>query len=513
MGFLLTSGVRQGCPLSPLIFVLSVDILLRTLERIEGITTRAFADDIGMVMDNFSLNYLVVFDIFQRFAKVSNLYLNLPKTVIIPLWPKGIKETKYKLQSQSEHSMEHRRLLLTVDIASHGRYLGFMEGPGKRDHSWDKPLIKYDKVSRIWAKERAGLHMSIKAHNVYAISVLSFVGQLENPSDPTIKTSKSLIPIMASGPGNWISHQDLIYAKDSYGQASQLRSIKHMCQASHIRVAFTDITDYKYMHTQIQEWRRTTEQLSHLAYYHTWYNQAHCTTLNSTVDNCSSLLSLSSLLELAHSRFAKSEDPPLTAASPQFRSHCQALAYEILLKKDTPNFNNRIRYKMHRWQLNVPPHRLADKIHRRLLQLRRLVSPRVLTSVWKLLWNGWITGRRFQNRSTTFCLFRCSDTAEDSIEHYVRCPIIREFARRKLNLHDLFPEHFFLAVDHLSIDDLTCIALLTYSVFTSLIALANNADAMPREEYVQLLCTRLKFAVEGHSKSSKVLLTRFGPPA
>jgi hypothetical protein len=189
------------------------------------------------------------------------------------------------------------------------------------------------------------------------------------------------------------------------------------------------------------------------------------------------------------------------------------MAYEILLKKDTPNFNNRIRDKMHRWQLNVPPHRLADKIHRRLLQLRRLVSPRVLTSVWKLLWNGWITGRRFQNRSTTFCLFRCSDTAEDSIEHYVRCPIIREFARRKLNLHDLFPEHFFLAVEHLSLNDLTCIALLTYSVFTSLIALANSADTMAREEYVQLLCTRLKFAVEGHSKSSKVLLTRFGPPA
>jgi hypothetical protein len=65
----------------------------------------------------------------------------------------------------------------------------------------------------------------------------------------------------------------------------------------------------------------------------------------------------------------------------------------------------------------------------------------------------------------------------------------------------------------MNLSDLTCIALLTYSVFTSLIALAANSDQLPREEYVQLLFTRLKFAVEGHSKSSKVLLTRFGPVA
>ena len=49
-GFTARCGVRQGCPISPLIFATVVDILLRRLvRRYEGIVLRAFADDIGIV--------------------------------------------------------------------------------------------------------------------------------------------------------------------------------------------------------------------------------------------------------------------------------------------------------------------------------------------------------------------------------------------------------------------------------------------------------------------------------
>ena len=52
-GFTMNGGVRQGCLLSPLLFAVCVDILLRMIEQhIEGCTARAFADDIAVIISD-----------------------------------------------------------------------------------------------------------------------------------------------------------------------------------------------------------------------------------------------------------------------------------------------------------------------------------------------------------------------------------------------------------------------------------------------------------------------------
>ena len=183
-GFDMESGVRQGCPISPLLFAASVDILLRILaKRLPGNSFRAFADDIGAVFSNWDQASPIAETIFKEFAEMSGLELNISKTVCIPLWDENIQTIQQRIKAS-------RNMWSTVKVADKGKYLGFQIGPGSPGKSWDKPLLKYYSRCKQWGDLGLGTLFTANAYNTFICSTLGFVAQLVPVDSQVIRPSK-----------------------------------------------------------------------------------------------------------------------------------------------------------------------------------------------------------------------------------------------------------------------------------------------------------------------------------
>ena len=139
--FVAEVGIRHGCPLSPLIFAVVADILLRVLKSRHGDLsfTRAFADDTAMLVQD-TAHLEEIFVTFYEYAGFSNLHLNLKKTVIIPLFLPG------DLQRARERILLHLPEASGMEINDHAKYLGALVGPGAAGRYWDAVILKVMKV-------------------------------------------------------------------------------------------------------------------------------------------------------------------------------------------------------------------------------------------------------------------------------------------------------------------------------------------------------------------------------
>ena len=88
--FELSQGVRQGCPLSPYLFILSVEILaeaIRNKREITGIKIQdtefklsQYADDTTLILDGSEESFKASLTLIEAFGKMSGLKLNDRKT-------------------------------------------------------------------------------------------------------------------------------------------------------------------------------------------------------------------------------------------------------------------------------------------------------------------------------------------------------------------------------------------------------------------------------------------------
>ena len=145
----------------------------------------------------------ILMSIFLEFGSISNLRLNMPKTVLIPLW-EAPKDRIKKWLSEGYPDWAN------VEIDWAARYLGFFIGPGKGARSWEKAQKEFTTRIRTWSSLHLGMHMNSRVYRAFCCSVLAFVWQLEAIPAEIYEEEKQAIRKMAPGPGNWIRHDILL---------------------------------------------------------------------------------------------------------------------------------------------------------------------------------------------------------------------------------------------------------------------------------------------------------------
>ena len=151
---------------------------------------------------------------------------------------------------------------------------------------------------------------------------------------------------------------------------------------------------------------------------------------------------------------------------------------------------------------------------RKLQYLSDWVAPRVCAATFSTLWNRWTTARRFQKRNLDCnrCVLGCGGEAEDSLEHYSRCKVVRAVAGTILKIgtdEDDTKDWFFLnGKCSVEGEDLACLALLHYASYNATNDYRRNGIRDP-ERARDAMVQHLRNAVRGHSASTKLLDNRW----
>jgi ribonuclease HI len=165
-------GVKQGCPLSPILFILCFDPLLCAVRVVRGVLlTAAAADDLAVVTRDFS-TIIAIMHIITHFSLLSGLGINTDKSALLPTIPDSSTHTPIQTLISSSPWKD----LLLVDQYLH---LGVLVGHGVTlAQQFAVPHAKAMGRLRSYipSLRRMPIHRRSTIINVFIISIYMYLG-------------------------------------------------------------------------------------------------------------------------------------------------------------------------------------------------------------------------------------------------------------------------------------------------------------------------------------------------
>ena len=448
--FYVLCGVKTGCPLSSILFLLCVNPfidLFNWLSDNPGFSiTRVCADDFGSTMDQL-YRIKTQASIFKLAAGVAGLHLKPSKCIIIVSCIELSDDIVDAIRLWLSHNVPD---FMDFCICSSGKYLGWHLGINSVALSFEDPMKKV--VTRVHevVAGHGPVTSAILRYNQRIVPVLSFVSQFAHPPDV-----EALLDL-----DQWAIHKLLrIPAKclprnmcHSISVCTEVDPIplSSYCSANLIRFAHSEREYLLQLHSDILRISAVSPRQD-------------CTPLVSA--NASDFVNL---FELPRGGLS---DPPilatllhalkLTGSFSDFREDCLCDPSRVWLVDYPgvcfpPAFKSFQSAALHALSLQYKVPNLYFEFHRKVKVTLQPFAPFDIPNFWweplysvlqgestyiKCCWlktvcGAWCTSTRlstFQNRP---CIFGCEDS-RDELCHYLVCPALWQLALHSLRISEV----------------------------------------------------------------------------
>ena len=241
--FFLERGVRQGCPLSGILFIIAIELLaqqIRRSEMIKGIEIAnkgsqevklsQYADDTTVLLrDSESVVHL--FELISLFERCSGLKINESKSEL--LWLGSWRHRKDKFLDLQ---------LSDVPVYALGVHFSYDHDVVLRKNFWDK-LTSLKKLFNIWSQRDISVYGKINLVKSLALSKLVFIcSVMETPKHFVNEVNKIVLDFIMNHKPPKIKFSTLIKSKKEGGlemkdfslfnKALKLNWVKRLCSNS-----------------------------------------------------------------------------------------------------------------------------------------------------------------------------------------------------------------------------------------------------------------------------------------